>query len=158
VGIAVALIGRLFVPRRGSVLAIGIVTALLKMLSIGGVVLNPMIGILAEALLAELALLLLRRPGRLQFMLAGGVATLWPFFHPFLTQGILAGSGIFTIYQRTIQKGAQALGLPAEAVLYVLAALIALHIVLGLIAGFVAWDAGRLITARLRPGAGETTT
>jgi hypothetical protein len=157
VGIAIALIGRLFVPRRGSVLAIGIVTALLKMFSIGGIVLMPMIGILAEALLAELVLIILGKPGRVRFMIAGAVATLWPFFHPFFTQGILAGSGIFTIYERTIQTGARTLGLPANAVFYVLAALIVLHIGIGLVSGLLAWDAGRVIQSRLRPVAAETT-
>jgi len=155
---AIALIGRLFVPRRGSVLAIGIITALLKMFSIGGIVITPMIGIFAESLIAELVLTMLGRPRRASFLAAGAMATLWPFFHPFLTQGILAGSGIFTIYQRTIQKGAQTLGLPATAILYVLAALIALHIVIGLAAGLLAWDAGRVIQARLRPDVGERTT
>jgi hypothetical protein len=155
VGITIALIGRLFVPRRGSLLAIGVITALLKMLSLGGVVLTPMIGIIAESLIAELALSALGTSRRASFMAAGSLATLWPFVHPFLTQGILAGSGIFTIYQRTIQKGAQTLGLPASAVFYVLAALIALHLALGLVAGFLAWDAGRVIKARLRPDAGE---
>lgn len=157
VGIAIALIGRLFVPRRGSVLAIGIITALLKMFSVGGVVLNPMIGIFAEGLLAELALTIVGKPRRASFMAAGGLATLWPFFHPFLTQGILAGSGLFTIYERTIQKGAQALGLPATAILYVLAVLIAVHIGIGLASGFIAWDAGRVVQARLRPDVGEST-
>lgn len=155
VGIMIALIGRLFVPQRGSVLAIGIVTAMLKMFSIGGIVLMPVIGILAESLIAELALTVLGQPRRASFVIAGGLATMWPFFHPFFTQGLLAGSGIFTIYQRTIQKGAQALGLPVTAVLYVLAALLVLHLVIGLIGGLVAWDAGRLIQARLRPDLSE---
>lgn len=56
IGIAIALIGRLFVPRTGSVLFIGLVTAFLKMFSLGGIVLNPMIGIVAESVLAEVAL------------------------------------------------------------------------------------------------------
>ena len=48
IGITIALIGRLFVPRKGSVFFIGVVTALLKMLSLGGIVLNPMIAILGR--------------------------------------------------------------------------------------------------------------
>lgn len=41
IGITIVLIGRRFVPRPGSVLFIGLVTAFLKMLSLGGIVLNP---------------------------------------------------------------------------------------------------------------------
>ena len=140
-------------------LAIGIVTALLKMFSIGGIVLMPMIGIVMESLIGRAGAdsSWASRGGR-SFMIAGGVATLWPFFHPFFTQGILVGSGIFTIYERTIQKGATTLGLPATAVLYILAALIAIHFGIGLVGGLLAWDAGRVIQQRLRPSAGEPAT
>ena len=55
VGIAIALIGRLFVPRPGSIVFIGLVTAFLKMFSLGGIIIYPVIGIIAESILAELA-------------------------------------------------------------------------------------------------------
>ena len=48
IGIALALIGRLFVPQRGSVFFIGVVAAFLKMFSIGGIVILPVFGILME--------------------------------------------------------------------------------------------------------------
>ena len=71
VGMVVALIGRLFVPRTGSVLMIGIVTAILKMISIGGVKVGPLAAILIESLLAELALFVARTPRRWSFIFAG---------------------------------------------------------------------------------------
>ncbi len=151
IGITIALIGRLFVPRTGSVLFIGLVTACLKMLSLGGIVLTPMIGIMAESLLAEAALTAFGRPRRLSFMLAGALATLWTLLHPFLTQGILAGTGILIIYERTLTNGARALGLDPSVVLLVLAALVGLHLAIGGAAGLLAWDAGRVVQARLRP-------
>ena len=151
IGITIALVGRLFVPRTGSVLFIGLVTACLKMFSLGGIVLTPMIGIMAESLLAELALTGLGQPRRLSFMLAGSLATLWTLVHPFLTQGILAGSGILTIYERTLTNGARVLGLDPSVVWLVLAALVGLHLAIGGAAGWLAWDAGRVVQARLRP-------
>ena len=105
------------------------------MFSVGGIVLSPMLGILMESLLAEVALTALGRPRRLSFMLAGCLATLWTLVHPFLTQGILAGSGILTIYERTLTNGARALGLDPSVVLVVLAALIGLHLAIGTAAG-----------------------
>jgi len=149
-GMAVALIGRLFVPQRGSVIFIGIVAACLKMFSIGGIVILPVFAILMESLIAELILSLRARPGRAIFVMAGALACFWPFVHPFITQGILAGSGIFTIYTRTIQNGARLLGLPDTAVYAILAALVALHLLVGAVAGLLAWDAGRVIARRLR--------
>jgi hypothetical protein len=56
VGITIALTGRAFVPHRGSTLFIGVIVLVLKLFSIGSVVLGPMVGILVEALLAELIL------------------------------------------------------------------------------------------------------
>jgi ABC-type thiamin/hydroxymethylpyrimidine transport system permease subunit len=151
IGITIALIGRLFVPRTGSVLFIGLVTALLKMLSLGGIVLNPMIGIVAESLLAEVALTLWGRPRRASFVVAGGLAVFWPFVHPFFTQGILAGQGILTVYGWTLEKGANLLGLDPSALLLVLGGLIGVHVLIGIIAGLLAWDAGRIVQLRLRP-------
>lgn len=151
IGIAIALIGRLFVPRTGSVLFIGLVTAFLKMFSLGGIVINPMIGIVAESLLAEVALTALGQPRRLSFIVAGALATFWPFVHPFFTQGILAGAGILTIYQRTLTNGAKLLGLDPSAVVLILAGLIVVHLLIGSIAGLLAWDAGRVVQVRLRP-------
>jgi ABC-type thiamin/hydroxymethylpyrimidine transport system permease subunit len=151
IGITIALIGRLFVPRTGSVLFIGLVTALLKMLSLGGIVLNPMIGIVAESLLAEVVLTLWGRPRRASFVVAGSLAALWPFVHPFFTQGILAGQGILTVYGWTLEKGAKLLGLDPSALLLVLGGLIGVHLLIGIIAGLLAWDAGRIVQLRLRP-------
>jgi ABC-type thiamin/hydroxymethylpyrimidine transport system permease subunit len=156
IGITIALIGRLFVPRTGSVLFIGLVTACLKMFSVGGIVLSPMLGIMIESLLAEAALMALGRR-RLSFMLAGALATLWTLVHPFLTQGILAGSGILTIYERTLTNGARTLGLDPSVVWLVLAALVGLHLAIGGAAGWLAWDAGRVVQARLRPSGAPGT-
>jgi hypothetical protein len=153
-GIAIALIGRLFVPRKGSVLYIGLVAAFLKMFSLGGIVMMPMIGIIMESLLAEIVLSVMGRPRRLSFVLAGAAATFWPLIHPFVTQGLLAGQGIFTVYSWTLQKGAKVLGLPPSAIPIILGALVAGHILIGVVAGFVAWDAGRLIEKRLQASLG----
>jgi ABC-type thiamin/hydroxymethylpyrimidine transport system permease subunit len=150
IGMNVALVGRLFVPRRGSVIFIGVVTALLKMLSLGGIVINPMIAILAESLAAELALMPFAVPRRLGFVVAGGAATLWCLLHPFLTQGVLAGRGVLTIYQQTLETGAGLLGFDAEAVVVILAALVAAYVLIGAACGFAAWDLGRIVSRRLR--------
>ena len=53
VGLVIALVGRVLVPRRGSTLFIGVIATLLKLFSLGGVIIGPMIGIMSEALVAE---------------------------------------------------------------------------------------------------------
>lgn len=147
-GIAVALVGRTFVAKRGSVLFIGVVTALLKMFSLGGIVLNPMIAILVESGLAELGLLASARPRRWAFALAGALAVSWDFLHQFFTQGILAGRGIFTIYQWTLEQGARLLGVDPSAALLLLALLLALRLAVGAAAGFLAWSLAAAVHRR----------
>lgn len=150
-GIAIALIGRTFVPARGSILFIGAVAAILKVFSIGSVVLSPVFGILMEALIAELVLAAFARPGLIGFMAAGGPATLWTLFHPFVTWGIVGGQGLITIYERTISKAAGVLGLTPAAGLLILAFLIVLHLGLGAVGGWLAWMVGHVAQMRLQP-------
>lgn len=148
-GIVVALIGRLFVPKTGSVLMIGIVTAILKMISIGGVKIGPIAAILIESLLMELGLLLARRPRRWGFVLAGALAVSWNFFHKFLFMWLLFGQGVYEVYLGMIQQGASLLGIDLSYGLVIIGVLLLLRIVVGGFAGWIAWDLGRVVRDRL---------
>jgi ABC-type thiamin/hydroxymethylpyrimidine transport system permease subunit len=149
IGMVVALIGHLFVPRTGSVLMIGIVVAILKAFSIGGVKLPAMIAIIIECLLAELGLLLFRKPGRGGFMLAGCLAVLWTFFHKFFASYVFLGRGIYDVYLGILKQGSQALGIGVSYALVIVAAFLLIRILVGGLAGWLAWDLGRAVQARL---------
>lgn len=149
IGITIALVGRSFVPMRGSVLFIGLVTALLKMLSVGGIVLNPMIAIVIESGLAELGLLPSKFPRRWTFVLAGALAVSWDFFHRFFTQALLAGRGILEVYGWTIREGSELLGVGESAAFALIFFLIAIRLVLGVLAGVSAWSVARAIRQRM---------
>ena len=43
IGLTVALTGRVFVPKKGSTLFIGVIATFLKLFSLGGVIIGPMI-------------------------------------------------------------------------------------------------------------------
>ncbi|NLE75354.1 MAG: MptD family putative ECF transporter S component [Chloroflexi bacterium] len=148
-GLALALVGRLWVPRRGSVLMIGVVTALLKALGLGGVVLSPMLAILMETVLAEAALLAGGRASRGSFALAGALGVLWNFFHPFLTQGIIAGRSLGTVYGWVVEAGGRTLNLPLSAVWAIVGLLLALHLLAGGLAGGLAWSVGQAARRRV---------
>ncbi len=151
-GLTIALIGRLFVPRAGSLLAIGMVTALLKAFSVGGFVFSPMLAIVAESLIAEAVVLVLgaRRAG---FVAAGAAALLWPVVHPLITQTLLAGRGVWTVYLGIVQGLMRLLRLEAGALATALALFVALHLAAGALAGWLAWEAG--CTAARRVGRDE---
>jgi ABC-type thiamin/hydroxymethylpyrimidine transport system permease subunit len=149
IGLMVAMIGRVFVPRRGSTLFIGVIAMLLKLFSLGGVVLGPMIGIFMEAVVAEVVLSLFHRPGRKQFLLTGGLGVLWVLIHPFVTNPILFGRTAFMVWLDLLDTGSRLIGLDTNAVVGILVFMVAIHLAIGALAGWLAWDIGRQLNARL---------
>jgi hypothetical protein len=145
----IALTGRHFVPHTGSVLMIGVVTALLKALSLGGVKIGPMVAILAESLLIEAGLLLTRRPTRWAFALAGALAVSWNFIHKFAMMRLLFGEGIYEVAVKMIKDGSKLLGLDVRYSIAILVTLLFIRLVVGAVAGWLAWDLGGAVRRRL---------
>lgn len=148
-GAIVALVGRQFVPRTGAVFMIGIVAAILKMISLGGVKVGPLVAILAESLLMEVGLLLARRDRRWGFVLSGALAVSWNFFHKFIMMYILFGKGVYEVYLNMVQQGASLLGFDVSYALLVIAILFLTRVLAGGLAGWIAWDLGRVVHGRL---------
>ena len=148
-GAIVALVGRQFVPRTGAVFMIGIVAAILKMISLGGVKVGPLVAILAESLLMEVGLLLTRRDRRWGFVFAGALAVSWNFFHKFIMMYILFGKGVYEVYLNMVQQGASLLGFDVSYALLVIAILFLIRVLAGGLAGWIAWDLGRVVHGRL---------
>lgn len=150
VGIAIALCGRILVPRAGTIVLIGLVSAFLKMLSVGGLVLNAMLAIVIESLIAE-AVVDLHRPSRLSFLVAGALATTWTLAHPFVVGSLLGGQAFIAVFTTLIGSGARILGLQTSAVALVVGVLVALHLAVGVMSGVIGWDAGLMAKGRLHP-------
>ena len=147
-GLTIALVGRLYVPRPGSVLFMALATAFLKMFSVGGVVVTPIIGILMEGVLAEGGLLLFRS-SRAGFSVSAAVATLWPLVQPFVTQGLLlGGAGVLGVYDGVLRLGAKLFGLTPASGLAIVGLLVAMHAAAGVLAGIMAWHVGTALRAR----------
>jgi hypothetical protein len=147
VGIVILLTGHTFVPRRGAVLMIGLTAAFVKMLSLGGIVINPMLAIVMEAALTE-AGLRLGRGGRGAFLLAGVMGSLWNFVHPFITQGLLAGWGVMRVYRWLVHGGARLFGLPAGYGWLIFGLLLGLKVIAGLAAGHTGWEVSQAVRQR----------
>lgn len=151
IGLAVLLVGRLFVPRRGSTLFIGVIATLIKLFSIGGVVIGPMLGILVEALLAEIVLSIAGRPRRISFVLAGVMGVGWTMIQPFFTGAILFGRETMEVWLELVNQGSRILGLQGNAAVWIVILMAAFHVVLGIFSGWMAWTTARLLTVRLGP-------
>ncbi len=149
IGLSIVMIGRVFVPRRGASLFIGVIAMLLKLFSLGGVVIGPMIGIFSEALIVELVLSLGGQPRRTLFMLAGALGVLWSLVQPFVTGPLIFGVSLVETWGNMINQGSSALGLDSGAVLVIVIVLIAIRLFIGAAAGWFSWDVGHELQKRL---------
>ncbi len=149
IGLMVVLVGRYYVPRMGSTFFLGVVAALLKMLSLGGIVIWPMIAILTEALVAEIVLSLFRKPSRMSFLVAGSLGVMYTIIHPFFSQGLLAGQGVLFVWELLVERGLQIFGLSMATAWVIVALYALLHLVTGLVAGWLAWEIAGVLKGRL---------
>ncbi len=149
IGLIIALTGRVFVPRRGSTLFIGVIAMLLKMFSLGGVIIGPMVGIFTEALVTEIVLSLAGKPRRAAISLAGALGVTWVLVQPFVTGPLLFGRTLFTVWLDLLDRGEQLLGLAPSAALWIVLGLITIHMIIGGLAGWLSWDIAQLLHKRL---------
>jgi hypothetical protein len=149
IGLTVALTGRVFVPRKGSTLFIGVIATFLKLFSLGGVIIGPMIGIITEALVAELVLSAMGKPSRLSFVMAGAMGVVWVLIQPFITNTLLFGRTIFVVWLDLLDRGSQLLGLDTNAAFMILFVMLGIHLAIGALVGWLSWDIARLLQNRL---------
>lgn len=129
---------RSLVPKVGSILMMGIVVALLKALSISGIVLSPMIAILMEAVLVELAMTV-GGPTLLASSIGGMLADMYSIVHPFIFQPLLFGTSMLVIYQKTISAASKIFGIDPTNVILLFLALAISQGILGVIGGVAGW-------------------
>ena len=148
-GVMIACIGRLFVPRRGSTLFIGVIAMVLKLFSIGNVIIGPMVGIIAEAIVAELILDAFPKPSMLAFLVTCAGAALWVFVHPFVTGLLIWGQSLVMVWLDMLDEGSRLFRIPTQAVYWIVLVVIVMHLVVGAIGGWVAWKLGAVLKIRL---------
>jgi hypothetical protein len=147
-GAALLVAARQVQPDRGLSLATGVVAALCKSISPGGVILGPMIGIATEGLLVELALLVAPQH-LLCAAMAGGVCALWATFQKVISQIIFYGAGVIALYLAALRHARAWLGLPPSAGWWALGALLAAVLLVGCGAALVGRQIGRAARNRL---------
>jgi hypothetical protein len=148
-GLLVVMTGRLFVPYRGATLFMGVIAMLLKLFSLGGVIIGPMIGIFSEALIAELVLSAAPRPRRRAFLAAGMLGVVGTVAQPFVTGPLLFGRTVLVVWLDLIDRGSRVLGLDPKVIWVILLVYVGVHLLAGGLAGWAAWDIGRQLQVRL---------
>jgi hypothetical protein len=149
IGILLLCIGRLFVPRRGSTLFIGVIAMVLKLFSIGSVVLGPMVGILTEAIVAEMVFDLFGKPSPIGFLAACMAGSLWTLVQPFFTGLVFFGRNMFIIWLDLVDSGSRIFRLPAQAVTWIVLAMVVVHLLVGGLGGWLAWKLAKMLQDRL---------
>jgi hypothetical protein len=154
IGVALALTGRHFVQKRGAVVLVGVVTALLKLLSVSGVKVGPVIAILIESILMEIVLWI-AHASRWAFIAGGALAVGWNVPHMLIMPQILLGKSAAEAYTKLIQQGSQWLGLEPSIALAILATLLIIQLAVGAVGGWGAWHLGRAVARRLQSYEGD---
>jgi hypothetical protein len=113
VGAALLVVMRLQLPERGVVLLAGAVCAGIKLLSPASAVVGPIIAILAESLLVEMALLPFGA-NVLSSGIAGLLTALWSIGQKLITQTLFFGMPIIDIYKGVLLQAEKVLRLPAS--------------------------------------------
>jgi len=101
---------RQFTSFRGISIYTGIVAALIKSLSPDGIVIGPMVGILSEAIIVELILLIYPR-SVITAVLAGVFCATWATLQGLLHQWLIYGSSIIELYLELIKESQKVLSI-----------------------------------------------
>jgi len=149
IGVMVASIGRLFIPKRGSTIFIGVIAMVLKLFSIGSAVIGPMVGIFTEALIAELILDAFRKPSQSAFIATCAGASLWTLVQPFVTGLLLFGRNLLVVWLDLLDMGTRVFGIPYQAAFWIVVVLVIVHLLFGGIGGWLAWKLGLVLKTRL---------
>jgi len=161
-GCIIALTGYSFVPNRGTVLLIGCITAILKLISPGGVKIGPVVAILAESLLMEAGLLMegdllmegaspgtrVPRKRLYPYIIAGMLCMAWNLPHRFIMLRILFGKSFIDVALKMVKDGSRLLGLRTDAVLAIIVVLLIIRIAAGALSGYAAFKLARTIRRR----------
>ena len=149
IGLTIAMIGRLFVPKKGSTLFIGVIAMLLKLFSLGGVIMGPMVAIFTEALVAEIVLSLSGKSRLFSFLLAGAFGVAWTLAQPFVTGPLLFGRSLFVVWLDLLDTGSRLLGLNETAAIWIVFSLLGVYLFIGCIAGWLSWNVAHQLQTRL---------
>jgi hypothetical protein len=145
----IALTGRYFVQRRGAIIMMGGVAALIKIFSAGTVIAGPFFAIILEGLLAEIVILVLgvSLPG---FIAAGAAMVCYTVIHLFVSQGILFGGRIYEVYWTTARQIGRFLHLEVEHLTAFIALYLGAHLLAGGLAGWFAFRVAKAAQAELK--------
>jgi hypothetical protein len=140
-GAVVLVAQRRILPVRGLTLATAVIAAVCKSISPGGIILGPMIAILVEGILVELALLIAPR-SRAAAMVGGSLAALWCVLQKLVAQLVLFGATVVELYLALVRRAFDWLALPLDYGWWAVGALLTVVAIVGAIGAGIGWQVG----------------
>jgi hypothetical protein len=129
-------------PERGLIIRAGLICALMKSISPSAVILGPMTGILAEAMLLELGIFLFGR-NIVGFLLGGSMALFSALAHKVISLLILYGTNIIKIYLGIFLFASRQINLPNSDPMTMVSVLALIYVIIGAAAALVGYLAGK---------------
>lgn len=150
VGVSLLVAGQSLWPDRGLVWRAGVICALMKAISPSAVLIGPMIGILSESLMMELAVRFLGR-NIVGFLLGGALAVCMPLTYRIVELIVAFGFNIAPIYTGLYRFAASRLGITGFEAGDLLMVLYGIYAVFGLVAAAL----GLIVAKRARALRGQ---
>ena len=148
IGVLCLLTARRLQPIPGVCLAAGTVAAFLKVFSLGGLIVGPVAGILAEAALVELAMTA-TRTSAVGAVLGGALAFAEAPLQMVFTVLVITGPQAAAALARVAQRLASGLSFPAASPAAVVGAVAVLAALLGAVVGGASWRVAGRVARRL---------
>jgi hypothetical protein len=150
-GVLCLLTARRLHPAFGVSLATGAVAAFVKVFSLGGLVIGPVAGIVAEAAFVEIAMTVTASSG-LGAVLGGALALAEAPLQMAVTAVLITGPTVGVSLAKAARTLAGALGVPGASVGVVLAGIAGACALLGALVGGLSWRVAGRVARRLRGG------
>ncbi len=142
IGVSLLVASRLVWKENGIIWRAGVICAVLKSISPSAVILGPMLGIMSEAFLLEIAIRLLGGNAA-GFMVGGALAVLSPLLQKVVSLLVTYGLNIAELYVRLYEFAARTLSIESFGPVDLLLVLVGLSVVLGAFAGAMGMFLGR---------------
>ncbi len=129
-------------PERGLIIRAGLITAIMKSVSPSAVILGPMTGIMLEAMLIELVILLLGN-NLFGLIIAGIFSVSSALLHKLISLLIVYGFDLITIYVNIVNFALKQFGLKEAEPMEILFALLCVYVLFGILAALLGFYIGK---------------
>ena len=129
-------------PERGLIIRAGMITAIMKSVSPSAIILGPMTGIMFEAVLLELVIMIAGN-NLISLMVASSLSLSSALFHKIMTLLIMYGFDLIKVYVNIINFALKQFGLKEAGATEILLALLSVYVVFGIVAALMGYYIGR---------------